>query len=163
MRCQACRAPSAERRITVSTARDGNSADLSVSDVGPGIPVEKLKEVFEPFFTTKPQGMGMGLSIARTIVELCPSSTERQRSFEATIIEQCLDEHDMQQPLVVRTLGDNGSVLVAGFKEGTELVVLTKHCENDTFTLPIKVTVVSRNNRTVRLVIERDGNIGRFH
>jgi signal transduction histidine kinase len=61
--------PSAERRITVSTARDGGSADLSVSDVGPGIPVGKLKEVFEPFFTTKPKGMGMGLSIARTIVE----------------------------------------------------------------------------------------------
>jgi len=61
--------PSAERRITVSTVRDGNSADLSVSDVGPGIPVEKLKEVFEPFFTTKAQGMGLGLSIARTIVE----------------------------------------------------------------------------------------------
>src|SRR5260370_39684560 len=61
--------PSAERRITVSTARDGNSAELSVAVVGPGIPVEKLKEVFEPFFTTKPQGMGMGLSIARTIVE----------------------------------------------------------------------------------------------
>jgi signal transduction histidine kinase len=61
--------PSAERRIALSTARDGNSADLSVSDVGPGIPSEKLKEVFEPFYTTKPQGMGMGLSIARTIVE----------------------------------------------------------------------------------------------
>ncbi len=61
--------PTAERRITVSTVRDGNSADLSVSDVGPGIPVEKLKEVFEPFFTTKAQGMGLGLSIARTIVE----------------------------------------------------------------------------------------------
>jgi signal transduction histidine kinase len=61
--------PSAERRITVSTARDGNSAELSVSDVGPGIPVDRLKEMFEPFYTTKPQGMGMGLSIARTIVE----------------------------------------------------------------------------------------------
>jgi signal transduction histidine kinase len=61
--------PSNKRRITVSTGRDGNSADLSVSDVGPGIPVDKLKEVFEPFFTTKAQGMGMGLSIARTIVE----------------------------------------------------------------------------------------------
>jgi signal transduction histidine kinase len=61
--------PTAERRITVSTARDGNSAGLSVSDVGPGIPSEKLKEVFEPFFSTKPKGMGMGLSIARTIVE----------------------------------------------------------------------------------------------
>jgi signal transduction histidine kinase len=61
--------PSAERRITVSTARDGESADLSVVDAGPGIPIERFKEVFEPFFTTKPQGMGMGLSIARTIVE----------------------------------------------------------------------------------------------
>jgi signal transduction histidine kinase len=61
--------PSAERRIKVSTARDGDSACISVSDVGPGIPVKEIKEVFEPFFTTKPQGMGMGLSIARTIVE----------------------------------------------------------------------------------------------
>ena len=83
--------------------------------------------------------------------------------FLATIIEQFLDEHDMQPPLVVRTVGDNGSVLVAGFNEGAELVELTKHCENDTFTLPIKITVVSQNNRTARLVIERDGNIGRFH
>jgi signal transduction histidine kinase len=61
--------PAAARRITVSAARDGNSANLSVSDLGPGIPVEKLEEVFEPFFTTKPEGMGMGLSIARTIIE----------------------------------------------------------------------------------------------
>jgi signal transduction histidine kinase len=61
--------PSAERRIKVSTARDGNSACLFVSDVGPGIPLDQLKRVFVPFFTTKPQGMGMGLSIARTIVE----------------------------------------------------------------------------------------------
>jgi hypothetical protein len=83
--------------------------------------------------------------------------------FLATIIEQCLDEHDMQLPLVVRTVGDNGSVLVAGFDEGAELVALTKHCENDTFTLPIKIKVVSQNNRTARFVIERDGNIGRFH
>ena len=61
--------PSPERRIKVSTARDGNSACLFVSDVGPGIPVDQLKDVFVPFFTTKPQGMGMGLSIAQTIVE----------------------------------------------------------------------------------------------
>ena len=83
--------------------------------------------------------------------------------FLATIIEQCLDEHDMQPPLVVHTVGDNGSVLVAGFNEGAELVVLTKHCGNDTFTLPIKITVVSQNSSTARLVIERDGNISRFH
>jgi signal transduction histidine kinase len=61
--------PSAERRVKVSTARDGNSACLSVSDVGSGIPAEKLRLVFEPFFSTKAQGMGMGLAIARRIVE----------------------------------------------------------------------------------------------
>jgi 3-dehydroquinate synthase class II len=83
--------------------------------------------------------------------------------FLATIIEQCLDEHDIQAPLVVRTVGNNGSVLVVGINEGAELVVLTKHGENDTFTLPMKVTIVSQDHMTARLVIERDGNIGRFH
>jgi len=83
--------------------------------------------------------------------------------FLATIIEQCLDEHEMQPPLVVHTVGDNGSVLVAGFNEGAALALLTKHCKNDTFTLPIKISIVSQNNRNARFVIERDGNIGRFH
>jgi signal transduction histidine kinase len=59
----------AERKVTVSTASIDDFAEVSVSDRGPGIQQDKLKEVFEPFFTTKPQGMGMGLSIARTIVE----------------------------------------------------------------------------------------------
>jgi len=44
-------------------------AEVSVSDTGPGIPSDKINEVFEPFFTTKAQGMGIGLSIARTIIE----------------------------------------------------------------------------------------------
>jgi signal transduction histidine kinase len=47
----------------------GSSAVVSISDSGPGIPPEKLAEVFDPFFTTKQQGMGIGLSIARTIVQ----------------------------------------------------------------------------------------------
>jgi signal transduction histidine kinase len=47
----------------------GASAEISISDSGPGIPQEKLNYVFDPFFTTKDQGMGMGLSIARTIVQ----------------------------------------------------------------------------------------------
>jgi hypothetical protein len=83
--------------------------------------------------------------------------------FLATIIEHCLDEHDMRPPLVVRTVDGTGSVLVADINKGSELVVLTRHCENVTFTLPIKITVVSQDNRTARLVIERDGSIGRFH
>jgi signal transduction histidine kinase len=60
---------SEERIISIRTWRVENFAELSVSDRGPGIPKNKLKEVFEPFFTSKAEGMGMGLSIARTIVE----------------------------------------------------------------------------------------------
>jgi hypothetical protein len=83
--------------------------------------------------------------------------------FLATIIEQCLGERHMQPPLVVRTVGDNGNVLVANINERSELVVLTRHCENDTFTLPLKITIVGQDSRTARLVIERDGSIGRLH
>jgi signal transduction histidine kinase len=61
--------PSANRIINIRTSRVENFAQLSVSDRGSGIPEEKLKEVFEPFFTSKAEGMGMGLSIARTIIE----------------------------------------------------------------------------------------------
>ena len=61
--------PAENRIISIRTARINKFAELSVSDRGPGIPEDKLKEVFEPFYTSKAQGMGMGLSIARTIIE----------------------------------------------------------------------------------------------
>ena len=61
--------PSDDRVISIRTSRVENFSELAISDHGPGIPEDKLKEVFEPFATTKPNGMGMGLSIARTIVE----------------------------------------------------------------------------------------------
>jgi hypothetical protein len=56
--------------------------------------------------------------------------------FLATIIELCLDEHDMQPPFVIRIVGDNGSALVVGINDVAELVVLTKNGENETFTCP---------------------------
>jgi signal transduction histidine kinase len=61
--------PSEARIVGIRTSRVENFAELSVSDRGPGIPEDNLKQVFEPFFTSKAEGMGMGLSIARTIVE----------------------------------------------------------------------------------------------
>jgi signal transduction histidine kinase len=63
-------AASAERTITIRTAMSGDaSAEVSVADTGTGIPLDKLTQLFEPFFTTKERGMGMGLSIARKIIE----------------------------------------------------------------------------------------------
>lgn len=46
----------------------GSTVEISISDSGPGIPPGKLTQVFDPFYTTKDQGMGIGLSIARTII-----------------------------------------------------------------------------------------------
>jgi signal transduction histidine kinase len=46
----------------------GARVEISISDSGPGIPPDKIAQVFDPFFTTKDQGMGIGLSIARTII-----------------------------------------------------------------------------------------------
>lgn len=59
-----------KRKITIQTELTAASqVQVSVADSGTGIPHEKLKDVFDAFYTTKPQGIGLGLSLARTIVE----------------------------------------------------------------------------------------------
>ena len=58
-----------QRQISIRTASQNRMAEVSVADQGPGIPPDSLSKIFEPFFTTKAQGMGIGLSIARTIVQ----------------------------------------------------------------------------------------------
>jgi PAS domain S-box-containing protein len=58
------------RLVTVKTSRDvEGSVSLWVSDTGAGVDRQSAERLFEAFFTTKPQGLGLGLSISRTIVE----------------------------------------------------------------------------------------------
>jgi signal transduction histidine kinase len=55
--------------ITVKSLAETNMAQVTVQDGGPGFDAEASKRVFEPFFTTKSNGIGLGLSISRSMVE----------------------------------------------------------------------------------------------
>lgn len=58
------------RRLTVRTAaRSRDSVTVIVSDTGPGMDEKTMARVFDPFFTTKENGLGIGLSISRSIIE----------------------------------------------------------------------------------------------
>jgi signal transduction histidine kinase len=58
------------RELTVSSApADGGSVTVSVQDTGTGLEPAMAQRIFEPFFTTKPDGLGMGLSICRSIIQ----------------------------------------------------------------------------------------------
>jgi two-component system sensor kinase FixL len=58
-----------DRRLSViATADARRNVQISVRDCGTGIPPDLVDRLFEPFVTTKPQGLGLGLSISRTIV-----------------------------------------------------------------------------------------------
>ncbi len=62
--------PPSERNLRLVTGFDGKSlVSLYIQDSGPGITAENKDYIFDPFYTTKSTGMGMGLSICRTIIE----------------------------------------------------------------------------------------------
>jgi PAS domain S-box-containing protein len=62
--------PPAQRRIIITTrSLEGESAEVSVRDFGVGLPKDRPEKVFDHFFSTKQSGMGMGLTIVRSIVE----------------------------------------------------------------------------------------------
>jgi len=58
-----------ERNLDIHSARHAEGVLVRVQDSGIGVAPNQLARIFEPFFTTKPQGIGMGLSISRSIIE----------------------------------------------------------------------------------------------
>ncbi|MCL8486246.1 PAS domain-containing sensor histidine kinase [Bradyrhizobium denitrificans] len=69
------------RRVTVSTECHGDYLSIEVEDTGPGIPPEHVDKLFRAFETTKPGGMGIGLTLCRSIVTSHGGSIEPDMSF----------------------------------------------------------------------------------
>jgi signal transduction histidine kinase len=62
-------APARDRRIVINTHSNNGDVHVSVRDFGMGLPKDEEEKVFDHFFSTKPAGMGMGLTIVRSIIE----------------------------------------------------------------------------------------------
>jgi len=58
-----------KRELLISSRNEPDGVSVEVRDTGPGLSPETLSRLFEPFYTTKPEGMGMGLSICRSIID----------------------------------------------------------------------------------------------
>lgn len=66
----ACRElPAARRGLTIATGRVGETARVEVADRGPGVDADLRARLFDPFVSGKSEGMGMGLSISKSIIE----------------------------------------------------------------------------------------------
>jgi PAS domain S-box-containing protein len=85
----------APRELLISTRRSQSGGVLvAVQDSGPGLPPATLEHVFEPFYSTKPSGLGMGLSICRSIIEAhggrlwASANMPHGASFQFTLPEQ---------------------------------------------------------------------------
>jgi two-component system sensor histidine kinase DctS len=62
--------PPERRELRVTTASDAGQVTVAIADRGCGIDPSVREQLFEPFFTTKAEGMGMGLNICRSVMEL---------------------------------------------------------------------------------------------
>jgi PAS domain S-box-containing protein len=60
--------PNGKRRVLIRTGRKDAQVMAAVADSGKGIATGEAEKIFKPFFTSKPQGLGMGLSICRSII-----------------------------------------------------------------------------------------------
>ena len=81
-------------RILIQTEQVGRNARLTISDNGPGFPVELLSRIFEPYVTTKARGTGLGLPIVKKIVE------EHLGTIEISNVPEGGARIDIRLPLV---------------------------------------------------------------
>jgi signal transduction histidine kinase len=87
--------PVSERLLVVRTFGCEPNVCLEITDTGCGVPTANAPRVFDAFFTTKPDGMGMGLSLCKSIAEahhmqidFWPNADDRGTTFQVTIPTQ---------------------------------------------------------------------------
>jgi PAS domain S-box-containing protein len=86
--------PTSRRQIELRvvprhTAEEGGVIEFSVTDMGPGIKDEVLNRLYEAFFSTKAEGLGIGLSLCRTIVESHRGRMRAQNLYNGSLIVGC--------------------------------------------------------------------------
>ena len=86
--------PPARRHIELRvvprhTAKEGGVIEFSVTDMGPGIGLEVVDRLYEAFFSTKAEGLGIGLSLCRTIVESHRGRMRAQNLYNGALVVGC--------------------------------------------------------------------------
>ena len=107
--------PPARRHIELRvvprhTPDEGGVIEFSVTDMGPGIPDEAIGRLYEAFFTTKAEGLGIGLSLCRTIVESHRGRMKAQNLYNASSIVGCRFSFTLPVELPARSHADTGPV-----------------------------------------------------
>ncbi len=77
------------RVLQLHSAEEGDVIEFSVTDQGPGIKEEVLARLYEAFFSTKAEGLGIGLSLCRTIVESHRGRMRAQNLYNETLVVGC--------------------------------------------------------------------------
>jgi C4-dicarboxylate-specific signal transduction histidine kinase len=83
--------PQDTRSVRICTGPTaGGGVELVVEDSGPGIPEDDIPRLFQPFFTTKREGLGMGLSITRSIIDLHGGQIRAGNGAQGGAVFRCL-------------------------------------------------------------------------
>jgi PAS domain S-box-containing protein len=104
--------PVSRRRLNIRTARsETGGVEITVSDAGIGISPEAAAHLFDSFYTTKPEGMGLGLSIARSIIEAHRGTIQVEpRAGEGACLKVCLPVQPDKAEAGLRAVAGGGAV-----------------------------------------------------
>lgn len=82
--------PGSPSRVVIgSRVEPGGLLCLWVRDQGPGVPADQLEHIFTPFHTSKPEGLGLGLSMSRSIVEGFGGTLEAELPADGGLLMNC--------------------------------------------------------------------------